>query len=42
MKARDFAPLIGFMFLIASAVAEYQYNKPQPLPGHHAGFFYTA
>lgn len=41
MKARDFAPLIGFLFLIASAVAEYQYNKPQPLPGHHAGFFYA-
>lgn len=39
MKLQDFAPLIGFLFLIASAVTEYQYNKPQPLPGHHAGFF---
>lgn len=36
MKLKDFAPLIGFVFLIASAVIEYQNNQP---PGHRAGFF---
>lgn len=29
-------PVIGFILLLALAVAEYKTN---PLPGHHAGFF---
>lgn len=32
-------PVIGFLLLLVMGVTEYQYNKPQPLPGHHAGFF---
>lgn len=43
MTLRNFhpGPMIGLLFLIASAIAHYQ-NDPQPLPGHHAGFFYAS
>lgn len=32
-------PVIGFLLLLALAVAEYQTN---PLPGHRAGFFHVS